>query len=138
MSAKDIYHDCVKNALIKDGWTITHDPLTLSLGFKDVYVDLGAEQPIAAEKDGAKIAVEIKSFRSPSDMRDFENAIGQYVFYRSALLRIEPNRKLYLAISEIAYRNTFFEPIVIPTLEDLKPSLVVFDIEKEEIVQWIN
>lgn len=138
MSAKDIYHDCVKNALIKQGWIITHDPLTLSLGFKDVYVDLGAEQPIAAEKDGVKIAVEIKSFRSASDIRDFENAIGQYVFYRSALSRIEPDRKLYLAISEIAYRNTFFEPIVIPTLEDLKPLLVVFDIEREEIVEWIN
>ncbi len=73
----------------------------------DVFVDLGAEQPIAAEKDGEKIAVEIKSFRSQSDIRDFENAIGQYVFYRSALSRIEPDRKLYLAISEIAYRNTF-------------------------------
>jgi len=24
MPAKDIYHDQVKNALIKDGWTITH------------------------------------------------------------------------------------------------------------------
>ena len=138
MSARDIYHDCVKNALIKDGWTITHDPLTLSLGFKDVYVDLGAENPLAAEKDGIKIAVEIKSFRSQSDMRDFENAIGQYVFYRSALSRVEPDRKLYLAISEIAYRNTFFEPIVIPTLEDLKPLLLIFDIEKEEIIKWIN
>ena len=138
MSARDIYHDCVKNALIKDGWTITHDPLTLSLGFKDVYVDLGAENPLAAEKDGIKIAVEIKSFRSQSDMRDFENAIGQYVFYRSALSRVEPDRKLYLAISEIAYRNTFFEPIVIPTLEDLKPLLLIFNIEKEEIIKWIN
>ena len=44
MPAKDIYHACVKNALIKDGWTITHDPLRLPLGGKDVYVDFGAEQ----------------------------------------------------------------------------------------------
>ena len=29
MPAKDIHHDTVKNALIKDGWTITHDPLRL-------------------------------------------------------------------------------------------------------------
>jgi hypothetical protein len=27
MLTKDIYHDTVKRALIKDGWTITHDPL---------------------------------------------------------------------------------------------------------------
>jgi hypothetical protein len=26
MPAKDIYHEEVKNALIKDGWTITDDP----------------------------------------------------------------------------------------------------------------
>ncbi|MFN9868505.1 MAG: element excision factor XisH family protein, partial [Pseudanabaena sp.] len=30
MPAKDIYHDNVCNALIKDGWTITDDPLVLS------------------------------------------------------------------------------------------------------------
>jgi len=29
MPRKDIYHDTVKRALIKDGWTITHDQFTL-------------------------------------------------------------------------------------------------------------
>ena len=62
MPAKDIYHETVKNALIKDGWTITHDPLVLRWGTTDVYVDLGAEQLLAAEKNEQKIAVEIKSF----------------------------------------------------------------------------
>ncbi len=27
MSAKDIFHNTVRLALEKDGWTITHDPL---------------------------------------------------------------------------------------------------------------
>ena len=27
--ARDLFHDIVKKALIKDGWTITHDPFTL-------------------------------------------------------------------------------------------------------------
>ncbi len=27
MPARDIYHDTVRNALEKDGWTITHDPV---------------------------------------------------------------------------------------------------------------
>ena len=80
MSAKDIYHNCVKNALIKEGWIITHDPLTLEVGGRNVYVDLGAERPFAAEKDGKKIAVEVKSFRGASDLRDYENALGQYIF----------------------------------------------------------
>lgn len=62
MPAKDLYHNEVKNALQKDGWVITHDPLTISAGPKTFHVDLGAEKIIAAEKEGMKIAVEIKSF----------------------------------------------------------------------------
>lgn len=30
--AKDIYHEAVREALIKDGWTITHDPFILKGG----------------------------------------------------------------------------------------------------------
>jgi hypothetical protein len=56
MPAKDIFHNAVKNALIKDGWTITHDPLRLTWGGKDMYVDLGAERLLAAEKAGQQIA----------------------------------------------------------------------------------
>jgi hypothetical protein len=60
MPAKNIYHDGVARALIADGWTITHDPLTLSFGGKDLFVDLGAERAaLAAEKEGRRIAVEI-------------------------------------------------------------------------------
>ena len=43
MPARDMYHDAVRNALVKDGWTITHDPFRLSWGGRDMYVDLGAE-----------------------------------------------------------------------------------------------
>ena len=49
MPAKDLYHEAVKNALIKDGWTITHDPLTLKIGESRLFMDLGAEQMIGAE-----------------------------------------------------------------------------------------
>jgi len=48
MPARDTCHDSIKNALIKDGWTITHDPLRLQWGVKDMYVDLGAEKIVAA------------------------------------------------------------------------------------------
>ena len=138
MSARDIYHNCVKNALIKDGWTITHDPYRIVFGMKDVFVDLGAEKPLAAEKDGVKIAVEVKSFHSASDLRDFENALGQYIFYHSLLKRTEPDRKLYLAVSENVFNTTFYEPITRPVLEDLQLPMLVFNIEKEEISKWIN
>lgn len=32
MPARDIFHDAVKKALIKDGWTITHDPYKIAVG----------------------------------------------------------------------------------------------------------
>ncbi len=62
MPVRDIYHDAVRRALIKDGWTITHDPLRLDWGGTDMYVDLGAERLLAAEKGEQRIAIEIKSF----------------------------------------------------------------------------
>lgn len=60
--AKDIFHNTVKIALQKDGWKITHEPYQLRYGVADVYIDLAAEEAIAAEKEGRKIAVEVKSF----------------------------------------------------------------------------
>jgi hypothetical protein len=42
MPAKDVIHDAVKNALVKDGWTITDDPLRLKYKAVNLSVDLGA------------------------------------------------------------------------------------------------
>src|SRR5262245_42208535 len=111
MPAREIYHDCVKNALIRDGWTITHDPLRLSWGSKDLYVDLGAERLLAAERAEQKIAVEIKSFVGDSEIDDLEKAIGQYVVYRAVLAEREPHRVLYLAVPQDVLRDIFEEPL---------------------------
>lgn len=138
MPAKDIYHDHVKNALIKDGWTITHDPLTLKWGKKDVYIDLGAEQIIAAEKIERKIAVEIKSFVGESEVEDLKNALGQYILYHDILLRTQPDRILYLAIRESTYVDIFEEPIGEILLENHRVKLIIFDPKKEETVKWIE
>ena len=82
MPAKDLYHDNVKNALVKDDWKITHDPLRIRLTRgKNLFVDLGAERLLAAERGIEKIAVEVKSFTRPSDMKDLEEAVGQFVLY---------------------------------------------------------
>jgi hypothetical protein len=110
MPAKDIYHNAFKAALIKGGWTITHDPYTLTFGQKDVFVDLGAERTIAAEKGDEKIAVKIRSFLGASDIRELEVAVGQYVFYRALLMRFELERKLFLAVPESVLANALNEP----------------------------
>jgi XisH protein len=59
LAQRNIYHEAVKNALIKDGWTITHDPFVLAFGLHNLYVDLGAEQMLAAEKEERRIAEEL-------------------------------------------------------------------------------
>src|SRR5579871_1723292 len=136
MPAHDKYHDQVKNALIKDGWRITHDPLRLQWGLKDMYVDLGAEQLLAAEKEQRKIAVEIKSFVGLSEMDDLEKALGQYTLYHDVLARLEPDRALYLAIDEETYIDLFLEPIGALLLENRRLQLLVFDPNKEVIRRW--
>lgn len=136
--AKDIYHNTVKIALEKDGWTITNDPLTLRIGRRDVFVDLAAEKLITATKENKEIAVEIKSFINPSLVKDLENAIGQYILYYSLMIKKYPKRSLYLAIREEIFLDFFTEDIVITVLELNPIKLMVFDSEKEEIVQWIE
>ncbi len=81
MPARDIYHDTVKRALEKDNWTITNDPFPLKIGKKRLSADLGAERLISAEKGIKKIVVEIKSFVGPSNVKDLEQALGQYILY---------------------------------------------------------
>jgi len=96
MPAKDIYHNTVRTALEKDGWTITNDPLPLKIGKRTLNVDLGAKKLLAAEKQGRKIAVEVKSFVSASPVHDLEEAVGQYIVYEDILEQLEPERIIYL------------------------------------------
>jgi hypothetical protein len=137
MPARDIYHDHVKNALVKDGWLITHDPYPLKWGRKDLFIDLGAERLLAAEKSGQRIAVEIKSFVGDSEVDDLKNALGQYILYHDILIEIEPERILYLAIRREVYEDIFEEPIGKILLDNHRLKLIVFDEDEEVIDQWI-
>lgn len=138
MPAKDIYHDTVRNALIKEGWTITHDPLRLQVGFRRMFVDLGAEKLLAAEKGERKIAVEIKSFVSRSEIDDLEDALGQFVLYEDVLAEKEPERMLFLAIRQKTFDSIFEDEIGKILLRNKRIRLVVFDEQNGEIKQWIN
>jgi hypothetical protein len=136
MAAKDIYHEDVRSALIKDAWTITDDPLRLRWGKKDYYVDLGAERVIAAEKPGRRIAVEIKSFLGPSMVADMEKALGQYLIYRSIMRRRQPDRELFLAIPK-SIAGLFDEPLGHLLLEDYNLRVLVFHPKQREIIRWL-
>ncbi|MEG3967889.1 element excision factor XisH family protein [Microcoleus sp. T2B6] len=138
MPAKDIYHNNVRTALEKDGWTITNDPLPLKIGKRTLNVDLGAEKLFAAEKQGRKIAVKLKSFVSFSPVHDLEEAVGQYIVYEDILELSEPERIIYLAIRAEVYAEIFSEPIGQILLENKRFKLIVFDSLNETIVRWID
>jgi hypothetical protein len=138
MPAKDLYHDAVKAALIKDGWLILADPYRIQYKDVDLYADLAAERPIAAEREGQKIVVEIKSFVGRSPMTDFHNAVGQYAVYRSLIQATEPTYQLYLAIDDITYENFFTREGIAFIIRTSQIFLLVVDIDQQEIVQWIS
>jgi hypothetical protein len=136
MPARDTFHDVVRTALITDGWTITHDPFHLAWGGKDMYVDLGAERLLAAERLSRRIAVETKSFLGKSLLDELEKALGQFVLYRSVLAKREPERELFLAIPFDA-AVIFDEPLGQLLLEENLVRVISFDPVKEVIVRWI-
>ena len=138
MPRYDLYHNTVKNALVKDGWVITDDPFVIEFKGLRLYADLGAEKLLAAAKQERKIVIEIKVFNSPSLITELEKAVGQYSIYRTFLKRVNPERKLYLAIAQDIYQDFFQRPAIQEIIVDQQINLIIFDPNLEEIIQWIN
>lgn len=136
--ARDLFPYIVRSALEKDGWNITDDPLNISSGGVNLEIDLGAERLIAAEKSGEKIAVEIKSFASASKISEFHTAVGQFINYRIALRDKEPSRALFLAVPLSTYINFFTLPFTQTVVSENQLKLVVYNVETEEMTQWIS
>lgn len=132
------FHEAVKTGLQREGWIITADPLHLEFGGVDMYVNLAAEKVIAAEKEGRKIAVEIKSFSAPSLISEFHTALGQFVNYRTALQAQESERRLYLAVPEDTYWTFFTLPFTQTVIAQQELKVLVYDVEQEVIVKWLE
>ncbi len=138
MPAKDLFHNTVNNALQKDGWVITDDPLHLKYGGLHLYVDLGAEKILAAERAGQQIAVEIKSFAQLSPANEFHKALGQFIGYRFVLKQQQPERVLYLAVPHEIYQGFLNFPYVKALSEEYQVRYLIYSISQEEIVKWLT
>lgn len=136
MSAKDRFHSVVKTALRKDGWDITDDPLHFRFGGVEIFIDLAAEKLIAAEKNGEKIAVEVKSFLGGSAISEFHTALGQFMNYRAVLGKKDPERLLYLAVPQESYDSFFLLEFTQMMIQQYQIKLIVYDLEQEAIAQW--
>ena len=133
MSRRDMYHEIVKLALIREGWEITHDPYMFDT-FPQLSTDLGAERTIGAEKEGKKIAVEVKSFLNVSQVTDLERAIGQYELYKRLLRKQDTDRELWLAVPTYAFEGIFNMPVGQMAVEELGLKLIVYSVSEDELV----
>ena len=138
MPSLDLIHNAVKTALIKDGWLVTDDPYIIEYGRTKLYADLGAELPLAAERGGEKIVVEVKSFIGTSKIQDLKEALGQYDIYNYLLEEIAPERRLYVAASSGVYQTFFLQDVIQLILRKHQLPLIIVDLETETIKQWIR
>ena len=107
---------------------------------------------MAAERESQRIAVEIKSFISPSNVSEFHTALGQFLNYRDALEKIEPERQLYLAVRLPIYETFFQRRFIISAVQRYQLRLVrscgarvprveqtsvIYDVQREVIHQWL-
>ncbi|MEM9220222.1 MAG: element excision factor XisH family protein [Cyanobacteria bacterium P01_F01_bin.150] len=138
MAAKDRFHLAVKKALEKEQWIVTDDPLKLEVGGTKFEIDLGAERLLSATRGDEKIAIEVKSFLSDSPLTDYHAALGQFLNYRLALEKFEPDRTLFLAIPMMAHLRFFQREFAQDSLSFYKVAQIVYDPYQEVITQWIS
>lgn len=136
--ARDLYHNHAREALEKDGWKITDDPFYMSVDAVEYEVDLGAEELVAAEKNGEIIAVEIKSFLSRSTISEFHRAVGQFVDYYAAMAIFDPKRVLYLAVPLSVYNSFFQKRVIQNSLKIIDAKIIVYNPDDKTIVKWIK
>ena len=135
--ARDIFHEAVKKALIKDGWTITDDPLRLLTKEEGgIETDLGAEKMIVAEKELKRIAVEVKSFINPSLIHEFLKATGQYVCYETVIDKKLLNRQMFLAMPYYVFDKLKKYEFINDIIEKHHMKLVLYDPITETIEEW--
>ena len=138
MARLDKIHSIVRTALEKDGWKVTHDPYKIEYKKLVLWADLGAEKMFAAERADKKIVVEVKSFIQASHVQDLKLALGQYDLYRVYLKLTAPERHLYLAVDDKVYVDFFQREDISVVIEELQLSLVIVNLKREEVVEWIR
>ena len=72
-----------------------------------------------------------------SRVNDLEKALGKYILYYDIMQELEPERLLYLAITQDVFEDIFQQPIGQILLNNQRFRLIIFHAKQEVICQWI-
>jgi XisH protein len=139
MPAIDSCEQNVVNALLKEGWEVVNRPYPIpwSPDLKYVFADFriqSIEQP-----SRQLIVVEVKCFPNNRQMlAEFYGAIGQYLFYQTALEILQLDEPLFLAIPEVIYSGLFQFPIIQSIIRKVGVKLIVVNVDTEEVIRWLD
>lgn len=136
--AKDLFHNAVKVALEKEGWTITAEEYRLKTDLvKDALkIDIAAERLIIAQKGVEKIAVEVKSFLGDSLIYDFHEVLGQILIYQINLELQEPDRLLFLAIPALTYEKMLKQRVFEVVFDRFNIHFLIYEPLEKSIILW--
>ena len=137
MPELDDCHYQVANALTKAGWTVDVTPLHITdTSGNDFFIDLTAIRP-AAEVHPFEIAVEVKCFTLPKKSAELHRAIGQCIVYKGISEREGYSLPVYMAVPAATFTKYFNDPLV-AVLVGHGIKLIEIDLDKEEVVRWIE
>ncbi len=71
-------------------------------------------------------------------LKNLEEALGQYNLYQTLLEVTEPERELFLGVSEKTFAKFFAREEIKFVMQRLNVKMLVVDVDSEEVVQWIN
>lgn len=63
--------------------------------------------------------------------------MGQFLNYRDALDKIEPERQLYLAVRVPIYESFFQQKLITSAVAKYQLRLIIYDVQEEVIRQWL-
>jgi len=134
MPAIDRCQQNVVQALIKEGWQVSLKPYPLSASSRRVYIDLRATR----DNSEQLLLIEVKCFAdSETTLNDLYTALGQYLVYRSLLAQRGIEADLYLAIPTQIYHRVF-KTLVGDLVEQLSIRMILVDLARERIDQWLS
>jgi XisH protein len=141
MPAIDNCEPMIRNALLKEGWTVERSPFFLRSGIFTLFADIRMRKEAHKGNGTGRsiIIVEVKCF---SDLKMFQDelyrAVGQYLIYQHAVSAEGILGDVFLAIPTTAYVRIFSESLLQGIIKQVRMKLIVVDLEREEVNQWID